>query len=161
MSALAHLTIPTGHLQMVQRRDVSDEAVAAARAVIAEALTANAAELPGLPDHGLVVEPFGGAARFVVVAPPRDRPVPLVVFGVAPRAKTGRELWRALAAQSERTLPGSGRGGPPQSSPWCAAVPMPGLLTHPDAEHVAEEIGRIEAVFAWAWIERRDDQSAA
>ena len=155
MTLLAHVTLATGHRRMVRRRDIDDAEVSAARDVIDAALATNAAELPQLPGYGLAVEPFGAAARFVVVAPPRDRPMPLVVFGVSPRPRSGKRLWQLLVLQANDVLPGRPSPTEPRA-PWCGAVPMPGLLFIDDAEHVAEEIGRLEAAFAWAWLERGD-----
>lgn len=153
MTALAHLTIGSGHTVLVPRERVDEQAMLWADAALRVALEHGAAQL--LPPHegyGLRVERFGAALLITVIGrqAPGDPFTPIVAFGVSPASRRGRALWRRLGELA--VLGGPDLDAAPEPpAPWCAVAILPGLLDHPDA---AGWLGPVEQALAWAWIER-------
>ena len=149
---LAQLTITSGHISKVARHEVGNGEMAMARAVLDRALTGSPAPLPApWQAYAVAAEAFGASLQVTIFAigPGMLTVEPLVIFGVAPRARSGRALWRRLLGYPAAAIAPDGLAEPP--APWCAALLMPALFDHRD---IIPVLGDIEAAIAWAWLDR-------
>jgi hypothetical protein len=148
---IAHITLTTGHIARQQRADVSDAALATLVPWLADALaTGQRTPLPWLPGgcSALALQQDGALVVTVYGPDPNiGKPVALATFGVAPRSRSAPPLWDMLM----RTQPYVIAGLSMPAAPWCAVVPYPVLVAHPDA---IEWLGDLERCVAWAWASR-------
>lgn len=148
---LHHVTITTGHTRRSQRREVSDDALAAVSAWLQRALRQQK-PAPLMPPF----EAYAGQGRAVdgaLVAtlfgrtPDVGSRLPIVSFAVATRSRHGRDLWDDMLKGAPGTLQHLMR--PP--APWCAVTVYPTAASDPEALSWA---GDFETVVAWAWVTR-------
>lgn len=139
---MIHLTLTTGHVRQSSRSEVSYDAIAALRPLLASGERA----LPASPGYLLQVTIDGSALMATVRlgwhADTETQRVPLVTIGVAPDTTAlyaFRQLYR-------------GRVDAVREAPACIVDIHPTIALDPGA---AEWLGDFERCLAWAWVERR------
>ncbi len=151
MHYITHITLTTGHVVRQQRGDVPDAALAALVPWLAGALArGQRTPLPWL--HGgysALALQQDGALVVTVYGPDPDigKPEALATFGVAPRSRSAAPVWNLLMETQPDVITSLSMPG----APWCAVVPYPVLVAHPDA---IEWLGDFERCVAWAWASR-------
>lgn len=148
MHYITHITLTTGHVAHQGREDVSDATLAVVVPWLRAALSSGQPEpIPAVPGgYAAVALQQDGALVVTVYGPSPDigQRMPLATFGVAARSRHASMLWDMLMHTQPAVLPRLQQPG----TPWCAVVPYPMLLDHPDA---AEWLGDLERCIAWAW----------
>lgn len=143
---MIHYTLSTGDSRISPRSEVADDVIAQLLPLLIERIH----RVPGPMPWRIKVDIAGGA----MVATVDDGRVPLVTFGAAADDASADQLWPLL----ERTYLqiGDAKGfrsadlaAPrrPDSTPWCAAVPM--FASPQDAM----TLGDLERCYAWAFLE--------
>lgn len=149
---LAHLTITSGHMSAIARSEIGQGEMAMASALLDQALACGRAQMPApWQEYAIMAEPFGAALLVKIwhQAPPAAS-VPLVVFGISPRARSGRALWARLLDDPAAAIAPKGMREPP--APWCSVVLQPALFDH---QAIIPVLGDLEAALAWAWLDRK------
>lgn len=156
---LHHVTLNTGHVARTSRADVGEAAIARLVPWLERALALGEAlplPVPELSHFAACARVDDGALVVTVYAPsgphvagkPADATMPVIVFAVGRRSRSGRRVWDALAELSGMTA----ADVPP--SPWIAVQLLPTLAAHADA---SRWLGDFERCAAWAWLTRRAD----
>ena len=147
---VAHLTLMTGHLRMSPRDEVQAEAIAIGRELIEKAFADGSAPLPpAFAGYAITAERVGRGLIVTVVYEGGAEPELISAFGVATRPRDAVRLWPMLAGYLDVTMPGQAMPAKPPA-PWCAVVPLAGLMQHTDA---VTWLGDFQRVIAWAWLE--------
>lgn len=147
---LWHVTLNTGHGRRSPRSEVTPAAIEAVGRNLDEALAAGTF-IPLVGPSGYLLKADAvGASLMASVAAERDgKPMPLVTFGVALKARNAPRLWRLLHDVEEYDF-----ATDPEvvaKPPWCAVrlYDTIGL----DMAAMAW-LGDFERCVSWAWIER-------
>jgi hypothetical protein len=158
VTSLQHVTLTTGHVRDSAPEEVSEEALAATAALLAEALEGYEPVIPHVAPRGVTLQVTDCAPCLVATVlgpydPERGPGRPLVTFAVAAAAgATASALWLHLHVEQEAAgAPLATDAEDPPPAPWCAVRVEPGLLEHPAA---AEWLGDFERCLAWAWVVR-------
>lgn len=147
---LRHVTLTTGHARDSYRSEVSDEAVAVCRELIARFTggeAASAVPMPGLPGYSISGR---ASAKCLVATVWADGPpsVPVVSIGVATHSRCGSRLWHDLHRWGR--VPVVTDPERPPAEPWVAAALDEG------AAYAGREImmllGDFERCLGWAFI---------
>lgn len=149
---IRHVTLTTGHARDSYRSEVSDDAIAACRALIDRLLTDPTAtvQIPGVGDYHL-----GGriSGRCMVATVWSGAPsVCIATIGIASHSRCGASLWRQMHISGETPVVTDPERCPPE--PWVAAALDAGIAQHMEATYW---LGDFERVLAWAFLERRDE----
>lgn len=91
-------------------------------------------------------EHFGGGVMIRI----SDAQGARAVIGVAPRARIGAAIWRALHAEGIAALSTDPATPPP--APWCGLVLADRMRERPHEE--TRELVVLARVMGWAWLER-------
>lgn len=164
MTWLEHVTLNTAHSRRSYAGEVSDEALAVARDLLADALSEPRREvdIPALDGCRLSATADGPLLIATVWGPPTElrgsgpvRP-PLVTYGVALRSKPGARLWRILHQAQGTTVETDPDAQPP--APWVAARIEVGIALLAEAmPDLMAGLGDFGRVLGWAWVTRNDE----
>lgn len=148
-----HVTLMTGHVARQNRRDVSNEAVAAVSDLLDAAIQGGHPALPIDGGRWLLNATTQGRSLIATVwHGPWAARAPILTVGVALKSRVSAPLWRILHTNSAVPLATTAALAPP--APWIADRIEPGALLHPDAMSWTGDFSR---TLGWAWMEYGGD----
>jgi hypothetical protein len=148
---IRHITLTTGHSRDSHREEVSEEALAVCRdllARVAAGVIAESIPIPGLPTYYLQARSTGRCATLTVYA--QGEHEPLLTIGIATHSRCGAILWRALHQFGSAPVVTDPTRCPPE--PWVAvAIEQP--ATDPHHQEMLPVLADLERCLAWAFLE--------